>query len=132
MVSRYAACSYAGMALENLLPFVLLAQGIMGGVDTLLNHDFIARLAKRPEARSEIGLHAVREAIYAVLFGGLGWFAWHGAAALAIGALVLAEILISTIDEFVENRTRVLPQNERVLHVFLTLNMGVVVVVLIP
>jgi hypothetical protein len=32
----------------------------------------------------------------------------------------------------VENRVRVLPQNERVLHVFLTLNLGVIVALLAP
>ena len=120
------------MTLDELLLLVLLAQGLMGGVDTLVNHDYLEQLAKRPEARAEIGLHAIREAIYAVLFAGLGWFVWQGSAAPVIGALVLAEIGVSTIDEFIENRTRVLPQNERVLHVFLTLNMGVLVAVLVP
>ena len=33
-------------------------------------------------------------------------------------------LLVTAWDEFVENRSRVLPQNERVLHVFLTLNLG--------
>jgi hypothetical protein len=120
------------MELDTVLALVLLVQGVMGGVDTLVNHEFIERLPKRPEARPEIGLHAMREAIYAVLLGGLGWFAWHGAAALVIGALVVAQILVDATDEFVENRIRVLPQNERVLHFFLTLNLGILAAVLVP
>ena len=118
--------------MEGLLPFLLLAQGVMGGVDTLLNHELIAQLPKRPEARTEIGLHVAREAIWAFLFLGLAWLAWHGALALVIAAVVVAEIAITAVDEFVENRSRVLPQNERVLHVFLTLNLGLIVALLVP
>lgn len=81
--------------------------------------------------RSEIGLHSIREATYASLFGGLAWCEWHGAAALFIPALRMGEIIVTTCDEFVENRVRVLPQNERVLHIFLTLNLGFVIAVLV-
>lgn len=117
---------------ELLLPLLLLAQGVMGGVDTLLNHEYIAQLPRRPEARTEIGLHVVREAIWAALFAGLAWFAWHGAAAAAIGALLAVEIIITACDEWVENRIRVLPQNERILHIFLTLNVGALAAILVP
>ena len=118
--------------MEALLPVLLIAQGVMGGIDTLLNHELIARLPQRPQARTEVGLHVVREAIWAVLFAGLAWWAWHGAAAAALAAVVAAEVVITAWDEFVENRTRVLPQNERVLHVFLTLNLGLIVALLVP
>jgi hypothetical protein len=120
------------MALENLVPLLLIAQGVMGGADTLLNHELIERLPHRMKARTEIGLHAIREAIYATLFAGLGWFAWHGAAAAAIAGLLAAEVLVTCCDEYVENQTRVMPQNERVLHIFLTLNLGVIIAVLVP
>lgn len=116
----------------DILPLLLLAQGAMGGVDTIVNHELVARLPKRPEARPELRLHVVREAIYATFFIGLAWWEWHGAAALAIAALVAAEIGITAGDEFVENRTRLLPQNERVVHVFLTLNLGLIIAVLAP
>ncbi len=117
---------------DSWLPILLLAQGVVGGVDTLLNHEWLARLPHRVASRNEIGLHAVRETIYASLFGGLAWFAWHGIAAWVIGALLLAEIIVTTCDEFIENRTRTLPQNERVLHVFLTLNLGFLIAILAP
>ena len=122
----------SGMTLESLLPMMLAAQGVMGGFDTLVNHEIIERLPYRPKAQREIELHAVREAIYAGLFAGLAWFQWHGLAALAIAALLGAEVLVTAADGFVENRTRVLPQNERVLHVFLTLNLGLVIAVMVP
>ena len=104
----------------------------MGAIDTVVNHEFIEALPHRLAARSEIGLHAVREAIYATLFMALAWFEWNGAFAALIGALLAAEVAVTAIDEFVENRIRVLPQNERVLHVFLTLNFGAIIALLVP
>ncbi|MEA3193618.1 MAG: hypothetical protein QOD26_1951 [Betaproteobacteria bacterium] len=117
---------------EWVLPALLAAQGVMGGVDTLLNHEWLEKLPQRPQARGEIGLHAIREAIYAALFGGLAWFAWHGALAGLVAALLLGEMINTACDESVENRIRVLPQNERVLHVFLTLNLGAIVALSVP
>jgi hypothetical protein len=114
------------------LPWLLLLQGVLAGVDTLLNHELIARLAQRQEARTEVGIHVLREVIWAILLFGLGWFAWHGAAAAVIATLLAAEVLITAWDELVENRSRVLPQNERVLHVFLVLNLGAIITVLYP
>ncbi|HET9580433.1 MAG TPA: hypothetical protein VFP44_21575 [Usitatibacter sp.] len=117
---------------ETLFPYLLVAQGVMGGIDTLVNHEWLAKLPHDPSARREIGLHAIREATYGTLFIGLGWFAWQGHAAYVIAALLLLEVWITANDEFVENRTRVLPQNERVLHVFLTLNFGLIIALLAP
>jgi hypothetical protein len=117
---------------EGLLPVLLLAQAAIGGTDTLVNHEIIARLPRRPEARREIGLHAVRESIYAALFAGLAFFAWHGAWAWIIAALLAMEVLVTGTDEWIENRTRLLPQNERALHVLLTLNLGAIIAVTLP
>jgi hypothetical protein len=118
------------MPAETLLAYLLVAQGVMGGADTLFNHELIERLPKRIEARREIGLHSLREALYGALFVGLGWFEWHGAAAFAIGLVFVAEVCVDATDEWVENHTRVLPQNERVLHMFLILNLGAIAVAL--
>ena len=118
--------------MTGALPALLVAQGVIGGIDTLVNHEWIEKLPQRRTARPEIGLHAVREAIYATLFVGLAWFAWHGAFAALIGALLAGEVAVTASDEFIENRSRVLPQNERVVHVFLTLNFGVLIALLIP
>jgi len=120
------------MTLEAIVCYLLVAQGVMGGVDTLLNHEIIAKLPRQVSARREIGLHAMRELNYAALFIGVGWFDWNGAMAYVIGALLLLEVGITANDEFVENRTRVLPQNERVLHVFLTLNYGLILALIAP
>ena len=114
------------------LPWLLLLQGVLAGVDTLLNHELIARLPHKPGARPELGLHVFRELIWTVLLFGLAWFAWHGAAAIAIAVLLAAEVLVTACDEWVENRSRVLPQNERILHIFLTLNLGAIIALLYP
>jgi len=120
------------MDTEILLPSLLLMQGVIGGLDTLFNHEMIVRLPHRTESRTEIGIHVLREAIYGVLFLALGWRAWHGVYAAFICVLLVAAILIDVIDELVENRTRVLPQNERMLHFFLILNLGFITFVLVP
>ena len=98
----------------------------------LVNHELIARLPHLPEARTEIGIHVLREATYSILFLAIAWFAWHGAWAIFIAAVFLATLIIDAIDEFVENRTRILPQNERLLHFTLILNLGVIAVVMLP
>ncbi|WP_019142757.1 hypothetical protein [Noviherbaspirillum massiliense] len=120
------------MTPETLLLALLIAQGVIGGMDTLLNHEIIVRLPQRMEARTEIGIHVLREAAYGLLFGTLAWFAWNGTWAVVIGVLLLAAIVIDACDEFVENRTRVLPQNERLLHFLLILNLGFITIVLVP
>jgi len=118
--------------MDGILAALLLAQAVVGGADTLFNHEIVARLPQRPEARREVALHAVREAIYATLFIGLALFAWRGAAAWIVAALLAAECLVTATDELVENRIRKLPDNERVMHVFLTLNLGAIIAVLVP
>lgn len=113
-------------------PFVavLILHGLLAGVDVLLNHELLARLPHRPGAAREESLHAAREAIFAVVFLGLAWWAWHGALVWALAALLLAEVLISAYDVKVEGDTRVLPVPERVLHVILFINLGALIVLL--
>jgi hypothetical protein len=117
---------------EIIVPILLAVQGVLGAVDTLINHELIERLPQRRDARTEVGLHSLRELNYAILFAGLAWFEWHGAMAAVISGLLLAEVAITAIDEYVENHIRVLPHNERVLHVFLTLNLGFIIAASVP
>ena len=116
---------------ESLLVTLLALQGIIGGADTLINHELLERLPARVEARSEIGLHALREAIYAMLFAATAWYAWHGAWGFVVAALLAVEILIDAIDEFVENHIRVLPHNERMLHFIMIMNLGLIAATLV-
>ncbi|SHH45960.1 hypothetical protein [Massilia sp. CF038] len=109
-------------------PFIiaLLAHGVIGGTDVVLNHELIARLPSQASARTEQVLHSGRELAFALLFTALAWGEWHGAAALLIGAILVGETLISTVDMVVEINTRILPVSERVLHVLLFTNYGIV------
>ena len=60
---------------QSWLPWLLLLQGVLAGVDTLLNHELIARLPQRQQARTEVGIHVFREMIWTILLFGLAWFA---------------------------------------------------------
>lgn len=113
-------------------PFViaLVAHGVIGGADVIVNHELIARIPSRPNAGPEQGLHSARELVFAALFFALAWFEWHGLAALAIAALLLAELAMSTVDTVLELDTRVLPVTERVAHVLLFVNFGVLTALL--
>jgi hypothetical protein len=111
-----------------MAPYIaaLLVHAVIGGVDVILNHELIARIPARPNAGPEQVLHSARELLFSAIFVALAWWEWHGVAALAIGALLAAELVVSTIDTVVEVDTRILPVTERVLHVFLFVNMGIV------
>lgn len=112
------------------LIIALIAHGVLGGIDVLLNHELLARVPSLPDARVEQGLHSARELIFAMLFIAVAWWAWHGAAALVLAALLLAEVVVSIIDMVVEPDTRILPVPERVLHVLLFVNLGIIAALL--
>lgn len=113
--------------------FMLLSvQAAMGAFDNWWHHELQARLPHRPSARYELALHAAREAIYGVVFFGLAWFAWHGAWAVLIAALLLTELGITLADFLEEDRTRRLPSLERVLHTLLTISYGLFLGLMAP
>jgi hypothetical protein len=119
------------MDLHALLPWILIAQGVVGGWDTIYNHEWIERLPQRPSARVEIGVHSLRELNYACLFAGLAWFEWHGATAWIVIAMVALEVVVTCLDEFIDNATRILAPNERILHLLLAMNLGVIALLVV-
>ena len=120
--------------MEVAPPFLiaLLAHGVIGGSDVIVNHEVVARLPARRSAVAEQRLHSGRELAFALIFGSLAWFEWHGMFAWAIVALFLAEQCISTINTVLEGSVRVLPVTERVMHVMLFVNFGIVLALLAP
>lgn len=112
--------------------YILLIQVLLGGLDNFLHHEFTERLRARPEARCELALHAAREAIYAVIFVGIAWFAWQGWFAPLLAALLLVEIAVTIADFLVEDRTRRLPPFERALHTVLAVLIGIILAALAP
>jgi len=115
-------------------PFLiaLLAHGVIGGSDVIINHEVIARLPARRGAGPEQRLHSARELAFALIFFALAWYEWRGLFAWTIVALFLAELCISTLDTVLEFDTRVLPVTERVMHVMLFINFGIVLALLAP
>lgn len=110
--------------------YALIAHGVIGGLDVVYNHELVARLPSQPGAAPELRLHSARELVFALLFFALAWFEWHGLAALAIAALLLAELVISLVDTVLELELRTLPPTERAAHVLLFVNMGIIVALL--
>jgi len=116
----------------NAVFAVLAVQALLGGFDNLWHHELHAKLPQRASARRELALHAAREAIYGVVFFALAWSEWHGAFALLLGALLLAEVAITLADFLEEDRSRKLPPFERVLHTVLALTYGLFLATLAP
>lgn len=111
---------------------LLILHGLIGGLDVILNHELIERLPERLWARSEEALHGAREFIFAIIFGGLAWFEWHGMMALVLGLIIAAEYLVSFADTLLEDKTRRLPLIERALHTVLFINLGAYTALLVP
>ncbi len=107
--------------------YVLMLHGVLGFIDIVVNHELLAKLPGRGDSAPEEALHAAREFIFACLFASLAWFEWHGVLAWWIAALLLAEVLVSSRDVVVEGDIRVLPVSERLLHLFLFINLGIVI-----
>jgi len=111
---------------------VLLALALMGAFDTIVYHEFVARLPWKPGARRELQLHAARDVAYFVLFASLAWLEPHGWLVLALAVLLATEIGITLSDFLVEDGTRKLPAGERSMHAIMGITYGVFVALLFP
>lgn len=111
---------------------LLAAQGFLGAFDTLYYHEYKLRLPARQHARHELMLHALRDFIYALLFGTLGWLAWNGLLAGVLLLLLVAEIVLTLSDFLEEDRTRKLPPGERVMHAIMGILYGTFLAYLLP
>jgi len=111
---------------------LLLAQGILGTCDTLYYHEYKLRLPAQTHARNELRLHALRDFVYAILFGAIGWITWNGLFAWVFSLLLLVEIVITLWDFLEEDRTRKLPGGERVMHAIMGIVYGLFLAYLIP
>lgn len=118
----------AGSVAVTAVLAALLLHGVLGGTDVVLNHELLARLPAQPNAGPEERMHAAREFIFAAIFLSLAWGQWQGALVWWIVALFVAELLVSARDVVIEGDTRVLPVPERLLHLLLFINLGVMMV----
>jgi len=86
---------------------LLAVQGVIGAFDTLYYHEWRARLpARSSQTASELRLHALRDFLYALLFGTLPWLNWQGLWVAVLALVLLAEIGITLADFVVEMRVR--------------------------
>lgn len=108
----------------NTVLYLLLAQGLIGAFDTLWHHEFSEALARRSSARIELRLHSVRAVLYGFLFAALAWTRWQGLWAWVLAAVVLVEVALTLRDFVEEDRSRLLPASERVVHTILAINGG--------
>jgi len=119
--------------MDNPLLWSLISlQIFMGAFDTLVHHEGSERLAWRPSQKKELRLHGVRNFFYAVIFLCFGWFEPHGVFAIALAAILAAEVLITLWDFVEEDLTRKLPWTERINHTLLALNYGAILALFVP
>jgi hypothetical protein len=87
--------------------WLLAPQGVIGAFDTAYYHEWRARLpALGPQAAPELRLHTARDALYAVIFATLPWFAWQGLWTIALITVLAAEIILTMADFVVEIAVR--------------------------
>ncbi len=109
----------------------LLLHAALGGFDTLVDHEWHARLSSTPGTGPELRLHAMRSALFSTLFGLAATADWHGRWAAVPLAVSLAEIGTTARDNVVEFRVRRLPALERTVHLLLLLNTGAYTMLLV-
>jgi len=112
--------------------YVMLAQIILGGFDNFYHHELTEKLPSKPSARHELACHFIRELTYGVIFFGLAWYQWHGTWAIILGFLIITELIVTLIDFVIEDKTRLLPPFERVLHTIMAINIGIFMAVFAP
>ena len=114
----------------DLLLTLLIAQAVMGAFDTIYHHELTVALPAQASARSELMVHALRSLLYGAIFIGLAWFVFGGWWIAVLWAVVIVEVVLTLVDFLIEDRTRVLPQSERVLHTLLAIGGGAAFTVL--
>jgi hypothetical protein len=81
-------------------------------------------------------LHALRDFLYAVLFGTIPWLAWQGLWVLVLAAVLLTEIILTLADFVVEIRVRRplgdVYGGERITHAIMGIIYGAMVANLLP
>ena len=116
----------------NIIIGLLIFQGLLGGFDVMWNHEWKEKLPANASAALEQKIHGARELLYAVVFIGLAWFAWHGIYAWIFFSVIVIEVLLTAWDFVVEDQTRKLSPTERITHLVLSMTGGAYVAFLIP
>ena len=75
---------------------LLIAQAILGALDTLYHHELTVALPYRHSARLELSIHALRSCFYGILFLGIAHLAFEGTWAIVIALLFALETVSYT------------------------------------
>jgi phosphatidylglycerophosphate synthase len=116
---------------------LLLVNAVLGAWDTLWYHEYRARLtAKIDVTRTELQLHAARDAVYVGLYGFLALWQPEGLAVWVVLAGLGAEVVITLCDFVIEDRDRPalggMAPGERVLHSLMAIVYGAMIAHLVP
>lgn len=103
---------------------LLLVQAALGGFDTIVNHEWRARLPASPGTAPELRLHAARSLLYGVMFALLAAGDWTGAWAALLLAISILELAVTARDTVVETWVRPIDAGERLVHLALLVNAG--------
>ena len=116
--------------------FLLAILGGIGAFDTIYYHELRAQLPAQSGAEPELKLHSLRDFIYAILFGTLGWLEWHGICTIVLAGLLVAEIALTLADFVIEIRVRKpigdVYAGERVTHAIMGILYGSFLAFFIP
>jgi hypothetical protein len=114
----------------------LTVQALLGAFDTLVFHEWRARLPAQPTARLELRLHAFRDFVYAALFFLLPWRIPRGSWVWALWVALGFEIVTTLTDFFYEPRARAplggVAPAEIVTHGLMAIVYGAMLALLIP
>ncbi|HUS34747.1 MAG TPA: hypothetical protein VM680_05280 [Verrucomicrobiae bacterium] len=116
--------------------YLLLALGVMGGIDILLYHSISHGIRTHAESRWELVTHAMRGPTYTILFLVVPNFETRGVWALLMALLLIFDVGISVADFWLERRSRAelggLPSGEYVLHMIMAMLFGAFVMAASP
>ena len=116
--------------------YLLLALGVLGGIDILLYHSISHGIRTHAESRWELVTHAMRGPTYAILFLMAPNFELRGAWAVLMMLLLAFDVGISVADFWLERKSRAelggLPSGEYVLHMIMAMLFGAFVMALAP
>lgn len=121
----------------NIVLVLLLVNAVLGTIDTLWYHEYKAKLPSQlAHTRTELKLHAARDAIYVVIYGVLAWWIPNGLWAFVFAALLASEAVITLADFVVEDRDRPaiggIAPGERILHTLMAIVYGAMLASLLP
>lgn len=116
--------------------YLLVALGVLGGIDILLYHSISHGIRTHAESRWELVTHAMRGPTYAILFLAVPNFEMRGAWAVMLALLLAVDVGISIADFWLERESRAglggLPSGEYVLHMLMAMLFGAFVMAAWP